>query len=64
VRRTGVPQGTEDEFWQGINRADQPKFPTTEFSDKSHSNNSKNGVTKINKIMMGWIENGPYKILI
>jgi len=34
----------------------QTKFPTTAFSDKSHSNR-KNVKTKINK-MMGWIENG------
>jgi len=33
------------------------KFPTTAFSDKSHSN-SKKVKTKKNK-MMGWIENGP-----
>jgi len=32
------------------------KFPTTAFSDKSHSN-SKKVKTKKNK-MMGWIENG------
>ena len=52
-----VPQGTEDEFWQGIDQNRPTKFPTTAFSDKSHSN-SKNVKTKINK-MMGWIENGP-----
>ncbi len=50
-------QGTEDESWQGIDKNRPTKFPTTEFSDKSHSN-SKNVKTKINK-MMGWIENGP-----
>jgi len=44
-----IPRGTEDKFWRG-------KFPTTAFSDKSHSN-SKKVKTKMNK-MMGWIENG------
>ena len=55
-------QGTKDQFWQGIDQTNQPtKFPTTAFSDKSHSN-SKNVKTKINK-MMGWIENRPYNVL-
>jgi hypothetical protein len=52
-----VPQGTEDEFWQGIGQNRPTEFPTTAFSDKSHLN-SKNVKIKINK-MMGWIENGP-----
>jgi hypothetical protein len=52
-----IPQGTEDEFWRGINQNRPTKFPTTAFSDKSHSN-SKKVKTKKNK-MMGWIENGP-----
>jgi len=52
-----VPQGTEDEFWQGINQNRPTKLPTTAFSDKSNSN-SKKVKTKKNK-MMGWIENGP-----
>jgi hypothetical protein len=49
--------GTKDEFWRGINQNRPTKFPTTAFSDKSHSN-SKKVKTKKNK-MMGWIENGP-----
>ncbi len=52
-----VHQGTEDEFWWGIEQNQPTKFPTTAFSDKSHLN-SKNVKTKINK-MTGWIENGP-----
>ncbi len=52
---------TLDEFWRGIDQKRPTKFPTTVFSDKSHSN-SKNVKTKINKKMMGWIENGPKKI--
>jgi len=51
-----IPRGTEDEFWRGIDQNQPTKFPTTAFSDKSHSN-SKYAKTKINK-MMGWIENG------
>jgi hypothetical protein len=54
---TTVPQGTEDEFWQGINQNRPTKLPTTAFSDKSH-NYRKKVKTKKNK-MMGWIENGP-----
>ena len=54
-------QGTKDQFWQEIDQNRPTKFPTTAFSDKSHSN-SKNVKTKINK-MMGWIENGPYNVL-
>ena len=50
-----VPQGYE--CWWGIDQNRPTKFPTTAFSDKSHSY-SKNVKTKINK-MMGWIENGP-----
>jgi hypothetical protein len=50
-------QGIEDEFRQGIDQNRPTKFPTTVFSDKSHSN-SKNVKTKKNK-MMGWIENEP-----
>ncbi len=41
-------QGTEDEFWQGIDQNRPTKFPTTEFSDKSHSN-SKNVKTRRTK---------------
>jgi hypothetical protein len=55
-----IPRGgTEDldEFWRGIDQNRPTKFPTTAFSDKSHSN-SKKVKTKKNK-MMGWIENGP-----
>ena len=50
-------QGTEDEFWQEIDQNRPTKFPTTAFSDKSHSN-SKKVKTKKNKMMV-WIENGP-----
>ena len=57
---TRVPQGTKDEFWQGIDQNRPTTFSTTAFSDKSRSN-SKNVKTKTNK-MMGWIENGPKKI--
>ncbi len=35
-------------FWRGIDHNRPTKFPTTAFSDKSHSN-SKNVKTKINK---------------
>ncbi len=42
-----MPQGTEDEFWRGIDHNRPTKFPTTAFSDKSHSN-SKNVKTMIN----------------
>ncbi len=61
VLETVVPRGTEDEFWRGIDQNRPTKFPTTAFSDKSHSK-SKKVKTKKNK-MMGWIENGPTKIL-
>jgi len=54
-----IPRGTEDEFWRGIDQNRPTKFPTTAFSDNSHSN-SKKVKTKKNK-MMGWIENGPEK---
>jgi len=35
VRLTRVPQGTKDEFWQGIDRADQPNFPPQRFLTKA-----------------------------
>jgi hypothetical protein len=32
---TRVPQGTKDEFWQGIDRADQTNFPPQRFLTKA-----------------------------
>jgi hypothetical protein len=47
--RVPQPQGTEDEFWRGIDQNRPTKIPTTAFLDKSLK-------TTKNK-MMGLIEN-------